>query len=133
MLKGFKEFMLRSDLVTVAVGLVMALATFTLIEALVAHLIAPLIALIFGKANVDAITFRISTTEFGGGAVIETALTFVLTLTAVCFLVVAPYRRFQGRRGVTTKTRFCPECTSSIPVAAKRCRYCTAIVQPDSA
>ncbi len=131
MIKGFKEFMLKGDLITVAVGLVMALATFALVEALVEGLITPIVAAIFGEPNFGGLAFTINGSEFHYGAVIDAALTFMATATAVYFLVIVPYKTYQDARGVSAKTRPCPECTTSISVAAKRCPHCTATVLPD--
>jgi large conductance mechanosensitive channel len=133
MLKEFKEFMLRSDLVTVAVGLAMAFATFYLVQAVVAYLIAPLISVFVGDPVFEVNAFRVDSSEFRYGAVIEAAITFVLVAAAVYFLLVVPYRRYQSRNGVAENTRACPECTSPISVVAKRCPYCTAVVQPELA
>jgi large conductance mechanosensitive channel len=131
MLRGFKEFMLRSDLITIVVGLVMALATFYLVEAVVAALVGPLIAIFVGRSDFGSNAFTISGSDFRYGAVVEAAITFVLAAVAVYLLLVVPYRRYQGGKGVATRTGVCPECTSSISVAAKRCPHCTAVVQPD--
>lgn len=133
MLKEFKEFTRRSDLITVAAGLVMALATFYLLEAIVAYLIAPLISIFVGGPTFETNAFTIHSSEFRYGAVIEAAITFVLAAAAIYFLLIVPCRRYQRRKGVASKTRACPECTSSISVVAKRCPHCTAVVQPDSA
>ena len=133
MLKGFKEFIARSDLVTAAVGLLMALTGFYLLQAIVSYLIAPLISTFIGDSPFGLNSFTIDTSEFRYGAVIEAAITFVLASTAGYCLLVAPYRHRQSRQGIGTKTRACPECTSSISDAAKRCPRCTAVVQPDQA
>jgi large conductance mechanosensitive channel len=130
MLKGFKDFAFKGDLITAAVGLVMALATFTLISAIVEGLITPLILAIFGEQNAFALSFTINGAEFAYGAVINAAISFVCTAAAVYFLIVLPYKAYQDRRGAPAETRPCPECTTSISVAAKRCPSCTATVAP---
>lgn len=111
-LKGFREFMLKGDLITVAVGLVMALATFSLVEALVAGLIAPIVTAIFGEPGFGGLSFTINGSEFRYGPVIDAAITFLATAAVVYFLVVVPYKGYQDARGVSAKTRPCPECTS---------------------
>jgi large conductance mechanosensitive channel len=133
MLKTFKEAMLRSDLITVAGGLLIALAAFTLVQAVVYGLIGPLISLFVGDPVFAANSLRIDSSEFTYGAVIETAIVFGLVLAAVYFLVVKPYQHRKDRQGVAAKTRTCPECTSSISALAKRCPHCTAVVQPNLA
>lgn len=129
-LKGFKEFAFKGDLITAAVGLVMALATFTLIQAIVEGLLTPLIAAIVGEPGVFNLSFRIGEAEFPYGNVLNALITFLGTAAAVYFLVVLPYKRYQDRHGAPLKTRPCPDCTSSISVAAKRCPNCTSTVAP---
>jgi large conductance mechanosensitive channel len=124
-----KVFVERNDLITIAAGLLMALAAFTLVQAIVAGFIAPLIAMIFGDdLFFSASAFTIHGSEFRYGVVIEAALTFGLAAAAVYFLLITPRGRRWAAAGVAEKTRACPECTSSISVAAKRCPHCTALV-----
>jgi large conductance mechanosensitive channel len=132
MLKGLKDSMLRSDLVTVAAGVVLALATFYLLEAIVGYLLAPLISVFVGSSPFELNAFTVHSTEFRYGAVLVAAITFVLAAAAAYF-IAGPYRRQLGRKGPSSDTRACPECTSSISVEAKRCRYCTAVLQADPA
>jgi large conductance mechanosensitive channel len=126
MLRGFRDFVTRGNLIEVAVGLIMALATFALVEALVADLITPIIAAIVGEPSFEGLTFTINDSEFRYGHFINATITFLSIAAAVYFFVVAPYQAYQRRRGVTPETRACPECTTEIPVAAKRCPSCTA-------
>jgi large conductance mechanosensitive channel len=133
MLKGFKEFMLKGDLVTVAVGLVMALATFALVEALVEDLITPIVAAIVGEPDFGQLTFTINGSHFFYGSFINAVIVFVSTAAAIYFFVVVPYQKYQELKGVSAKTRPCPECTTAISVAARRCPSCTAVVIPESA
>lgn len=132
LLKGFKDFAFKGDLITAAVGLVMALATFTLVQAIVEGLITPIILAIFGEPSIFGLSFTINDAEFQYGAVISAAIVFVGTAAAVYFLVVLPYKAYQERRGAPVETRPCPECTTSISVAAKRCPSCTSTVAPAS-
>lgn len=133
MLKGFKEFMFKGDLITTAVGLVMALATFTLVETLVASLITPIIAAVVGEPSFGNLAFTINGSEFHYGAFINAVIVFVSTVAAIYYFVVVPYKAYQEAKGVSAKTRPCPECTTSISVAARRCPACTATVLPDGA
>ena len=130
LLQGFRNFAFKDDLITAAVGLVMALATFELIQAIVGGLLAPLIAAIVGEPAFYMLTFKIGDAQFGYGAVIEDAIVFLGTAAVVYFLIVLPYKHYQDRRGAPAETRPCPECTSSISVAAKRCPNCTSTVAP---
>jgi large conductance mechanosensitive channel len=133
MLKGFRDFLLKGDLITAAVGLVMALATFTLVEALVEDLITPIIAAIVGEPNFDQLHFTINDSVFAYGSFINALIVFVGTVAAVYFFVVLPYQRYQKLKGASSKTRPCPECTTTISVAARRCPSCTAVVIPEAA
>jgi large conductance mechanosensitive channel len=131
--RGFKEFMLKGDLVTVAVGLVMALATTALVTALVEDIITPIIAAIFGEPSFAELSFTINGSEFKYGAFLNAVITFFSITVAVYFFVVLPYKAYQDARGVSAKTRACPECASTISVAAKRCPNCTQPVLPEPA
>ncbi len=133
MLKGFRDFLLKGDLITAAVGLVMALATFTLVEAFVGALITPLIGAVVGEPHFEQLSFTINGSEFAYGVFINALIIFVGTVAAVYFFVVLPYKRYQELRGATAKSRPCPECTTQISVAARRCPSCTAVVIPDAA
>ena len=128
MLKGFRDFVTGGNLVEVAVGLIMALATFALVQALVTDLITPIIAAIVGEPSFADLTFTINGSEFRYGDFINATIVFVSTAAAVYFFVVAPYQAYQRRRGVTPETRPCPECTTDIPIGAKRCPSCTSPV-----
>jgi large conductance mechanosensitive channel len=133
MLKGFRDFLLKGDLISAAVGLVMALATFTLTEAFVGALITPIIGAVVGEPHFEQLSFTINGSEFAYGVFINALIIFVGTVAAVYFFVVLPYKRYQEIRGVTAKSRPCPECTTQISVAARRCPSCTAVVIPGAA
>lgn len=133
MLKGFRDFLLKGDLITAAVGLVMALATFTLTEAFVDSLITPIIGAIIGEPDFGQLSFTINHSEFRYGAFINALIVFVATATAIYFFVIVPYKRYQDLKGVSAKTRPCPECTTAISLAARRCPACTAVVIPQAA
>jgi large conductance mechanosensitive channel len=133
MLKGFRDFVLKGDLITAAVGLVMALATFALTEALVEYLITPIIGAIVGEPDFSELHFTINNSVFRYGAFLNTLIVFIGTVAAVYFFVVIPYKRYQELKGVSAKTRSCPECTTAISMAARRCPACTAVVIPEGA
>lgn len=118
----------RSDLIVVAVGLLLALATFELVRATVENLIMPLVFLIFEQPEFPFLSFTIDNTDFAYGFVISAAIAFGI----VCLLVIPlwkAHRRYEGESG----TRDCPECLTPIPSAAKRCPECTAVVTPVTA
>ena len=128
MLKGFRDFALKGNLIEVAVGLVMALATFELVTALIDDLITPLIAAVVGEPDFSGLSFTINGSEFLYGDFLSAVITFLSVAAAVYFLIVKPYETYKQRRGITADTRPCPECTTEISVAAKRCPNCTAPV-----
>ena len=136
MLKEFKAFLLRGNVVDLAVAVVVgaafgALVT-ALVAALVADLITPLIAAIFGKPDFSNLTFTIHHSTFRYGDFINALIAFLTIAAAVFFFVVVPVNALMARRKteppVDEMVRDCPECLSEIPVAAKRCAFCTAEV-----
>ena len=131
MLKEFKAFLFRGNIVDLAVAVVIGIAFGAVITALVADIITPLIAAIFGSHDFSALTFTINNSTFLYGAFINAVISFVLIAAAVFFVVVKPMNAMAARRTKeepAATTRDCPECLSEIPLAAKRCRYCTAEV-----
>ena len=124
MLKGFKDFITKGNLIETAVALVMALATTALVKALVDDLITPVIGAVFGETDFSSLTFSINGSEFLYGAFISAAITFVSVGAAVYFFIVKPYQAYQARRGITPETKDCPECLSAVPLNARRCAYC---------
>jgi large conductance mechanosensitive channel len=132
-LKGFREFLLKGDLITTAVGLAMGLVTVALTTSLVENLITPIIAAIFGKPDFSELHFTINGSVFAYGAFLNSLITFVGTAVAIYFFVVLPYKKYQELKGVSAKTRPCPECTTAISLAARRCPACTAVVIPEMA
>jgi large conductance mechanosensitive channel len=129
MLSGFKQFVLRGNVVDLAVGVVIGAAFGTVVTALVKDLINPLIALLVGKPDFTGISFTIWNTAFPIGDFITAIVSFVLVAAAVYFFVVTPInaliarsRRSQAPADPTTKK--CPECLSEIPIDARRCAHC---------
>ncbi len=133
MLQEFKAFLFRGNIVDLAVAVVIGIAFGAVITALVADIITPLIAAIFGSHDFSALTFTINNSTFLYGAFINAVISFVLIAAAVFFVVVKPMNAMAARRTKeepAATTRDCPECLSEIPLAAKRCRFCTAEVGP---
>jgi large conductance mechanosensitive channel len=133
-MKDFKEFLLRGNLVDMAVGIVIGLAFAAVVTALVTDLITPLIAAIGGKADFSSLSFTINKSHFLYGAFINALITFVVIAAAVFFLVVKPVNALMARRRtevpVDEQTRQCPQCLSEIPATARRCAFCTSEVDP---
>jgi large conductance mechanosensitive channel len=132
--KEFKQFLLRGNVVDLAVGIVIGVAFGAVVTALVADLITPIIAAIIGKPDFASLTFTIHKSTFKYGAFINTLIAFVSIAAAVFFFVVKPVNALMARRRnelpADPTTRDCPECLSSIPIAASRCAFCTEKVAP---
>jgi len=129
-MKDFREFLLRGNLVDMAVGIVIGVAFGAVVTALVADLITPIIAAIFGQPDFSALTFTINGSKFLYGSFLNALIAFVSIAAAVFFFVVKPVNALMARRRteppVDSPTRPCPECLSEIPTAARRCAFCTA-------
>jgi len=133
-MKDFKAFLLRGNLVDMAVGVVIGVALAAVITALVSDLITPLIAAIGGKPDFSALSFTINKSHFLYGAFVNSLLAFVVIAAVVFFLVIKPVNALAARRRsdppADAGTRQCPECLSEIPIAARRCAFCTVEVNP---
>jgi large conductance mechanosensitive channel len=129
-LKEFRAFLFRGNIVELAVAFVIGLAFVALVNALVADLITPIIAAIIGKPDFGALTFTIHKSVFRYGDFINAVITFVAVAAAVFFFVVKPMELITTRlrKDEAPTTRECPECLSVIPVAARRCSHCTSEV-----
>ena len=129
-LKEFRAFLFRGNLIDMAVGIVIGLAFAALVTALVADLITPIIAAIFGSHDFSTLTFTINGSHFKYGDFITAVITFFCIAAAVFFFVVKPANVIAARRKVDPPpdVRTCPECLSEIPAAAHRCAFCTTVV-----
>ena len=136
MLKDFKAFVLRGNVVDLAIAVVIGAAFGAVVTALVKDLLTPLIG-IPGKADFSTLTFTINGSVFRYGDFINVVIAFVTIAAAVFFFVVRPINMLMERRrtepDVESETRECPECLSNIPRAASRCAFCTAKVRPVTA
>jgi len=128
-MKDFKEFLLRGNLVDMAVGIVVGVAFAAVVTALVGDLITPLIAAIGGQPDFSGLSFTINNSHFLYGAFINSAITFVVIAAVIFFLVVKPVNALMARRKtqapVDETIKDCPYCLSRIPAAASRCAFCT--------
>jgi large conductance mechanosensitive channel len=137
----FKQFILRGNVVDLAVAVVVGTAFAAVVMALVKDLITPIIAVIFGKPNFADLYFTINHSKFSYGEFINALITFVTVAVAIFFFVVEPINAIMRRRRTSvdeeSDTRACTECLSDIPKLARRCAFCTAaqtpIAQPDTA
>jgi large conductance mechanosensitive channel len=130
--KGFRNFISRGNLIDLAVAVVIGTAFTAVVTAIVADLITPLIAAIGGQHDFSGLTFKVHGSTFKYGAFINALLSFLIIAAVVYFLIVAPMAKISARfkREVEVTTRDCPECLSTIPIAATRCMYCTTVVAP---
>ena len=133
-MKDFKEFLLRGNLVDMAVGVVIGLAFAAVITALVADLITPLIAAIGGNPDFSRLTFTVNKSHFLYGSFVNALISFLVIAAVVFFLVLKPVNALMARRRTETPvaatTRECPECLSEVPIAARRCAFCTSELAP---
>jgi large conductance mechanosensitive channel len=134
MLVEFKKFLLRGNLIDLAVAVVIGIAFGAVIASAVEDLITPLIAAIGGKPDFSGLRFTINDSVFRYGEFINSLITFLIIAAAVFFLVIVPVNRLVARSRTEPPpdptTRKCPECVSEIPVDATRCAFCTTTVAP---
>jgi large conductance mechanosensitive channel len=134
MLKEFRQFILRGNLVDLAVAVVIGTAFTALVAALVKDIITPLLAAIGGKHDFSNLDFTINGSRFAYGDFINALISFVIIAAVVFFLVVKPVNalldRMRTEPPVEEETRPCPACLSQIPVEARRCAFCTEEVGP---
>jgi large conductance mechanosensitive channel len=131
MLKGFREFILRGNVIDLAVAVVIGAAFTNIVTAVTQGFITPLIALAGGNRDVSALDVG----SFKFSLIVNAVLQFVITAAVVYFIIVTPMNRLLARvrrAGPGPKTtRKCPECLSEIPLAARRCAFCTSTVAPE--
>jgi large conductance mechanosensitive channel len=129
-LRDFRTFVLRGNVVDLAVGVVIGAAFGAVVASLVEDLVTPLIAAIAGEPDFGAVGFTVNGARFRVGEFLNALVAFVLVAAAVFFLVVRPVNALMARLRTEPEpdrpTRECPECLSSVPAAARRCAFCTA-------
>ena len=131
MVKGFKEFVLRGNVLDLAIAVVIGAAFTNLITALVKDLITPLIGALVGKPDFSAWVVTANGSPFLIGDFLNAVIAFVLMAAAVYFFVVAPMNAWIARRRLVEApadptTKKCSECISEVPIAARRCAFCTS-------
>jgi large conductance mechanosensitive channel len=129
MLDGFKKFLLRGNVIDLAVAVVIGAAFKDIVDTLVKGLITPLIGVFGGVPDFSALSFTINNSQFQIGAFINAVVAFVILATVIYFIVVVPFNqlmvRLQSSEPAPQVTRECPECLSKVPVKATRCAFCT--------
>lgn len=134
MLQGFKQFILKGNVVDLAVGIIIGASFSAVVNSLVKDVITPFIGLIGGQPNFSAITFSIHNNKFFVGDFINMFLAFFINALVIYFFIVLPMNKFITaiQRKTTTDdptTKKCPECLSVIPFKARRCGFCTSILE----
>jgi large conductance mechanosensitive channel len=130
LLAEFKDFIMRGNVVDLAVAVVIGTAFGLVIKAFVTDILTPIVAAIFGKPNFETLTFTINHSQFLFGDLINNVIDFLAIAAAIFFVVVKPLnvlaaRRARGQVEPDSTERPCPACLSSVPKAATRCAYCT--------
>ena len=133
-MKGFRTFLLRGNVVDLAVGIVVGAAFTALVNGFVKAFLTPIVGLVSGATgDFSKKSFRASDVTFPYGVFIDATISFVIVAAVIYFLVVLPMNRMQEKffpRATGAPMRECPECLTPIPAAAKRCSACTAAIPP---
>lgn len=137
MFKDFKKFILRGNVVDLAVAVVIGAAFGAVVTTFVSGLITPLIAAIGGQPNFDNLSFTLNGSKFMYGTFLNALLSFLVIASVIFFFVVMPLNKLMSHMKPseevdTPAERECPDCLSAIPAAAKRCKFCTATSKPTS-
>jgi large conductance mechanosensitive channel len=137
-MKGFKQFLLRGNVLDLAVAVIIGAAFGAVVTALVKDLITPIIAAIVGKPDFSGIAFTVNGSKFLIGDFINAVVSFLLIAAAVYFFVVLPVNKIveRMRRGEAPPdptTKKCPECLSEVPIAARKCAFCTSALVMETA
>jgi len=134
MLGEFKRFLLRGNVVDLAVGIIIGVAFVAIVNSLVADLLTPLIAAVFGEPDFSALTFNINESTFSYGSFINALISFLMIAAAVFYFFIVPINALIARSRkeppADETTKKCPECLSEIPAEARRCAFCTSEVGP---
>jgi large conductance mechanosensitive channel len=130
MMSGFKTFLMRGNVVDLAVGVIIGGAFGAVVASLTKDILMPFIALLVGKPDFTAIALHIGDTAIGVGSFITALITFLLVAASVYFFVVLPINTLNARMAkrapvAAPTTKKCPQCLSEIPIEAKRCKFCT--------
>ncbi|MEZ4502474.1 MAG: large conductance mechanosensitive channel protein MscL [Dehalococcoidia bacterium] len=131
MFQEFRQFLLRGNVVDLAVAVVIGAAFGAVVDSFVSNLLTPVISMIFGEPSLASMTFRINDSIFAYGAFLDSVFSFAAIAAAVFFFVVKPVNTLisRSRREPTPDptTKRCPECLSEVPIDARRCAHCTVV------
>lgn len=131
MLQGFKQFILKGNVVDLAVGVVIGVAFGSVVTALVKDIITPIIGAFGGKPDFSSISFSINNSKFLVGDFLNALISFVIIAAVIYFFVVIPMNKLLSQmnkgKSIDPTEKKCPECLSLIPLAAKKCKFCTSV------
>ena len=132
MLRDFRDFVLRGNVVDLAIAVVLGVAFGAVVTALVSSFITPLVAAAGGKSNFSNLAFTVNGSKFAYGVFVNALVSFMILAAVVFFVIVRPLNalmaRMRSEAPVARVTQPCPECLSEIPLQARRCAFCTAEV-----
>lgn len=133
MFKGFRDFLLRGNVVDLAVAVVIGAAFSKIVTALVDNLITPLIGALGGTPDFSNLTFTINNSQFMIGAFVNACINFIIVAGIIYFFVIMPMNKVMAKvkRGQSPDPleKTCPHCISQIPLNATRCKFCTSIIK----
>lgn len=132
MLKGFKDFIMKGNVVDMAVGVVIGVAFGGVVTALVKDMVTPIIGMVGGVPDFSGIYFTVNNSKFMVGDFINSLISFLIIASVIYLAVVIPMNKMMEKmksgKSVDPTEKACPECLSMIPIKAKRCKFCTAVV-----
>lgn len=132
MIKGFKQFILRGNVVDLAVGVVIGASFSAVVASLVTNIVTPFIGLIFKSPDLSGWMFSVNDSTFMYGSFLNALISFVIVAATIYFFVVTPLNaliaKTRKEKPLDPTTKKCTECLSEIPVEAKRCAYCTSVL-----
>ena len=135
-LRGLRDFIIRGNVVDLAIGVMIGAAFNGVISTLVRDLMTPLVAALFQQPDFSKLAFMLRGSQFAYGDFLNNLISFLITAITIYFFIVVPVNRLNQRfhKGSppSPMTKSCPECLSDIPVGAKRCKFCTVELQKPS-
>ncbi len=132
-MKGFKDYILRGNVIDLAVAVVIGGAFGAVVTALVKDIVTPLIGAFGGTPDFSSVSFTINNSKFMIGDFINAVISFVTIAAVIYFFVVTPMNKIMEKvkkgQKVDPSTKICPDCLSAVPIGAKRCKYCTSTLK----
>ncbi len=131
---GFREFIVRGNVIDLAVAVVIGTAFTALVNSVVSGLITPLIGALGGNPDFSGFEFTVNGSVFDIGAVLNAMISFVIVAAVIYFMIVLPMNKImdkvkKGEKPADPSTKLCPECLSEVPLKAKKCKFCTSAIK----